>query len=101
MTEHGTVITERFATSEHGCMICNLKLDSSFYHELTSQVHSSMLTMSEKISGFYVINRRNWDFIGFPFFIFLTDIFFFKKRKSQSKISLGYIELDLALLPHG
>lgn len=80
MTEHGTVVTERFTTSEHGCIICNLILDSSFNHELASQVHSSMLTMPEVISGFYVINRRSWDFVGFPFFIFLTDFFFQEKK---------------------
>ena len=78
-----------------GALICNLKLDVSFNHELASQVHSSVITMMNMISEPYIINRRSWKFICFQW------IFFPRKENPKANFLLGSFELVLVLLPHG
>lgn len=55
------------------------------------------------ISELYMMNRQSWDFICFQCItsLFLYFFIFSQKKKSQSKFSLGFFELVLALLPRG
>lgn len=68
--------------------LCRLELDISFTHDLASQVHGSVVTMTDIMSELYMVNVG----VGNSFVINLLflSLIVFQKRKSQSKFVLGY-----------